>query len=154
MDFSDFFKTKTQANDFLAGLAKIAEMAYQTNFDLEKALMEQFGLGKKDKFLSFIRENNLDLQSASNIKAFLTKLQDEVTNLSIMPITLAFEPKEQTLKALSDWFQVNLKKQVLFEIAVDKKLIAGATITFKGKFKDFSIKEKFNEIVKNSIIQK
>ena len=154
MDYSDFFKTKSQANDFLQGLAKISEMSYLTNFNLEKAFMDQFGLEKKDKFLSFIRENNLDLQSASNIKAFLTKMQEEVTSLPIMPITIAFEPKDQTLKTLSDWVQVNLKKQVLFEIKVDKNLVAGATITFKGKFKDFSIKEKFTEIIQNSLTQK
>ena len=48
---------------------------------------------------------------------------------------------------------INLKKQVLFDISVDRKLIAGAAITYKGKYKDFSIKPKVNEIITKILTQ-
>src|SRR5581483_4224991 len=42
----------------------------------------------------------------------------------------------------------NIHKQMLFDISVDKNLIAGARITYNGKFFDFSIKSTFERILK------
>lgn len=147
LDLSYFFQTKSQANDFLARISTISDQTYTTNFDLEKSLMEQFGLEKKDKFIALLRDNQINSKSASELKAFLTTLQNKITSLPALSITIAFEPKAQTLKALSDWFVLNLHHQMLFEITVDPKMIAGATFTFNGKHMDFSIKPKFEKIV-------
>jgi len=147
MDLSNFFRTKTQSDDFKNRVAKISEMAYQTNFNLEQALIEEFGLERKDRFLTLVRDNKIDTASASHIKAFMDKIQTEIAAIPLVPLTIAFEPKEQTLKALCDWFELNVKKQVIFDISVDKKMIGGANITFNGKFLDLSIKSKFDQIV-------
>lgn len=153
LDLSYFFQTKSQANDFLARLSTIADQTYTTNFNLEKALMEQFGIEKKDKFVALLRDNQITSESASELKAFLTTLQNKITSLPVLSITLAFEPKAQTLKALSDWFVLNMHQQMLFEITVDPQLIAGATFTFNGKHMDFSIKPKFEKIVTSTVQQ-
>lgn len=153
IDLSSFFQTKAQAADFAARLAGVTEKMYYTNFNVEKVLMEQFGVVKKDALLSVLRDNNISVDSTKTIKDFFTKIQETIAALPVVPISLAFEPKEQTLKMLSDWFMINLKKQVLFDISVDRKLIAGAAITYKGKFKDFSIKTKVTEII-NQVITK
>ena len=60
MDLSNFFRTKTQSDDFKNRVAKISEMAYQTNFNLEQALIEEFGLERKDRFLTLVRDNKID----------------------------------------------------------------------------------------------
>ncbi len=153
IDLSHFFQTKLQANDFSARLGTIVEQTYHTDFNLEKALMEQFGIDKKDKFLTLLRENNVGIDTKS-VKDFVTKVQGTITNLQGVPITLAFTPTEKTLQLLSDWFMINLKKQVLFDITVDRKLIAGAAITFNGKYRDFSIKAKFDETANRVLTQK
>jgi len=149
LDFSEFFHTKAQAADFAARLATISESIYQTSFNFEKALTETFGMDKKDKFLALIRTNNIAISSVDALKAFLTKTQADIATLPTLPITLAFEPQDQTLKVLSDWFALNVKRQVLFDIKVDHSLVAGAAMTFNGKFLDFSVKPKFDEILKN-----
>lgn len=150
---SPFIQTKPQANDFSARLATIAEQTFQTNFNLEKALMTHFGIEKKDKFIALLRENNVGVDSLPALKTFLLTIQEQISNLSVLPITLAFEPKEQTLTTLSDWFFLNLKKQVLFDIHVDRKLVGGAAITFNGKYIDLSIKAQFDGIVKKILEQ-
>jgi F0F1-type ATP synthase delta subunit len=151
MDLTDFFSTKLQANDFSARLALISEQAYETGFDLEKALMEQFGLVKKDKFLTLLRDQQVNLQSAKDIKNFLEKIQKLISSIPILTLTLAFEPKESTMKALSDWFMLNLKRQFVFDFKVDSNIIAGAIINFNGKYLDFSIKPKFEQILASII---
>ena len=49
------------------------------------------------------------------------------------------------------WFQFTLNKQILIDIKVDKKLVAGAYINFNGKFKDYSIKTNFDGIIEQKL---
>lgn len=151
VDLSYFFKTKAQANDFTSRLAAISAKIYETNFNLEKLLIEHFGMQKTEKFLILLRENKVQLQANTSLKEFLTKLQETVSQFPVLTLTVAFEPTEQTLQSLSEWFIINFKKQILFEISVDPQLIAGAAITYKGNYLDFSIKSAFAKILSETI---
>ena len=149
IDFSEFFNTKAEANDFLSRLTTISDKIFQTNFDLGKALTEQFGINKSDRVLSLLRENNINSESLASVKSFLQKMQENISSLPVLSLTVAFEPREQTLKALSEWFFINMKKQVVFDITVDPRLVAGAALTFNGKFFDFSIRPVVEKILQN-----
>lgn len=148
IDFSEFFSTKTEANDFLTTLTSITDTIFQTDFRLETALAEKFGITVSDRLLSLMHENNINLESRDEIKIFLQKMHDVISALPVLSMTVAFEPQERTLKALSEWFFINIKKQVLFEFTVDHKLVAGATLTYNGKFFDFSIRPVVERILK------
>jgi F0F1-type ATP synthase delta subunit len=99
--------------------------------------------------MTLLRDNNITADIPV-LKEFLTKIQEKIKTLPVLPIVLAFEPKSQTLQALSDWFEMNLKKQVLFDISVDSHLIGGAAITFNGKSRDYSIKPVVEKIMTNA----
>lgn len=153
IDLSPFCKTKAQANDFVIRLASITERIYETNFNLEAVVQQHLGIQKKDSFLRLLRENNISQDSPELLKAFLTKLQDIVSTLPVLSLTLAFEPTEETLKVFSEWFLLNVKRQVLFTITIDPTLIAGAVISFNGKHVNFSIKSQFDHIVHDVLTQ-
>ncbi len=140
IDFSEFFSTKAEANDFLSRLTAVSDKIFENEFDLKKMLTEQFGINKSDRLLSLLRENNINTQSFADIKTFLQKMQETISSFPVLSLTIAFEPQEQTLKNLSEWFLINMKKQVIFDIKVDYRLVAGAAINFNGKFSDFSIR--------------
>lgn len=148
IDLSEFVKTKAQANEFVRHLASISDKVFETDFNLESQLLEEFGMKKRDKFMTLLREQKINIESQSDLKTFLGKLSEKVLSLPILTLTVAFEPKEKTLQALSEWFFLNNKKQVLFEITVDATIIAGATMTFEGKYVDYSIKQRFHDKVK------
>lgn len=146
LDLSDFFHTKAEANDFSIHLSQISESIYQTGFNLEKEITEHFGVEKKDKFISFLRNNKVNIYSTSDLKTFFDKIQAITSNLPLLSLVIAFEPNEETLKLLSEWLFSNTHKQVLLDITVDTKIIGGATISFNGKYADCSIKTKFDQI--------
>jgi F0F1-type ATP synthase delta subunit len=148
IDFSEFFATKAEANDFLSGLTAVIDKIFQTDFHIEAALSEKFGINKSDRLLAIMRENNINTQSRESVKMFLNKMQEEISKLPVMSLTIAFEPQEKTLKTLSEWFLINTKKQVLFDFSVDRKVVAGATLNYNGKFFDFSIRPVFERILK------
>lgn len=151
LDLSDFITTKGEANDFLARITAISDKVYQTDFHFKNAITEQFGVAKADRFLTLLRDNNINAESLSAVKDFLQKIQEQVSKLPVLTITMAFEPSEKTLKDLSEWFLVNVKKQMVFDITVDRSLVAGATITYNGKFTDFSIRPTFQRILQDTV---
>ena len=147
IDLTDLFTTKTEANDFLARLTSVSEKFFQTGFTLEKALYENFGVNKTDKLLMILRQNNVATESLPAVKDFFFILMAKISSLPVLTLTLAFEPQEQTLVAVSEWFFINMHKQMLFEINVDKNIIAGAHIKYNGKFFDFSVRSTFEKIL-------
>ncbi|HSX08798.1 MAG TPA: F0F1 ATP synthase subunit delta [Candidatus Saccharimonadales bacterium] len=148
IDLSDLFTTKSEATDFLARLTTISEMFFQNGFNLESALKTHLGVNKSDHFMSILRTSNVNVESLSEVKDFIFILMSKISSLPVLSLTIAFEPNDQTLKLLSEWFFINMHKQMLFDISVDKNLIAGARITYNGKFFDFSIKSTFERILK------
>jgi len=146
---SDFFTTKSQANNFSARLSAIMEKIFELDFNLEKNLQEQFGNKKKDKFISLLTENEIPLESSSHLNKFFGQIQETVSALPLASLTFAIEPTEQILKSVSDWFLLNLKKQVLIEPEIDPSLIAGAVVAFQGKRLDSSIRSVFEQICAN-----
>ncbi|HSW88924.1 MAG TPA: F0F1 ATP synthase subunit delta [Candidatus Saccharimonadales bacterium] len=151
LDFTDFFTTKSQANDFSSRIASVAEQVFQTNFNLEKILLDQLGIKKKDAFMTFLRNNNIPVESNTTLKNFLTGLQDKIAALPVLSLTVAFEPNEQIMKTIAEWFILNMHQQVVFVISVDPNIIAGAIISYNGKFSDVSITATFNRILKETL---
>lgn len=147
LDLSYFFTTKAEANVFLTCISAISDMLFQTNFQLETALYDQLGINKKDRFLTLLRENNINTQSLPSIKEFLQVLKEKIIAMPVLSLTIAFEPQQQTLKALSEWILVNTNQQMVFEITVDPRLVAGAIVTHNGNFFDFSIRPTVEKIL-------
>lgn len=147
IDLSDLFNTRAQAEDFSARLAIILKQAFATGFNPEKALLEQFGISKKEAFMTMLRNNNINPESRLAIKEFIEKIQAKIATLPTISLVLAFEPNEETLQSLSRWFILNTNKQVLFEIKVDKSIIGGASILSGGKYLDYTIKPNFEKMM-------
>lgn len=147
LDLSSFFNTKPQAQDFSTRLAGIAQKIFETSFNPEAALLDQFGIEKKDDFMVLMRNNNVNGQSRKAIKEFIDAIQSKISSLPVLSIVMAFEPKDKTLRVLSQWFIVNTKKQMLFEIKVDPTIVGGAAMYVGGQYLDYSIKPKFDNIV-------
>lgn len=151
VDLSMFFHTKAQVNDFLVRLSNFSDEIYKTGFNAENSLANNFGLDKKDKLMIFLRNNNVNTSLTSDLKSFLDKLQEKIQNLPTLSITLAFEPNEETLNLLNEWFTINIKKQFIFDISVNPSLIAGVAINYNGKYLDFSVRQKVDKVIKDSL---
>ena len=150
-DLSEFFITKKQAYDFIQSLGKIIDQLFEVNFNLESTLINEFGIDKKDKFMNLLRDLKMNNLTNEELKKFLLKLQDNIRKMPIITLTIAYEPNEASLKAFLEWFIFNLKKQILIDIQIDKKLIAGTTINYYGKFKDYSVKPFFEQLINQKI---
>jgi hypothetical protein len=150
LDLSYFFKTKDEALDFSTHLAIVSDKIFETGFNLEKVLSEQFGIQKKNQLINLMTKEGVSEQSQSALKEFINKVQNKITNLPTISMTIAFIPREKTLQVLSEWFMLN-HKQVLFDIKTDSNILAGATIFVNGRYMDFSLKPKFLQVLSGII---
>jgi F0F1-type ATP synthase delta subunit len=151
LNLTPFFTTKSQANEFAIRLNSFSESVYNTQFSLEKASMQYFGMKKSEAFLRLLHDNDVSPDSAAAIKTFVAKMQDAIKTAPLLTVTLAFEPSEKVLRTLSDWFVMNLKKQFLLDIQIDPTIIAGALIRYKGQYLDVSSKPLIERIVQENL---
>ena len=151
IDLSTIVKTKSQADDLAVNLAAIMQQVYQTNFDPDKVLLDKLGIEVKDKFITLLRDSRIDYKKSADLEKFLEKIAAQLKTMPVLDITLAFEPKEKSLEVLDNWFSLNLKQQYLFEIKIDHSLIAGASIDYKGRHSEFSIKDKVTALLEAQV---
>lgn len=151
LDLSDFFSTRSQAEDFSQRLTFVAKEAFATGFDPEKSLIEHLGIVKKEAFIVLMRNNNVNPQSRLSIKDFIDKVQAKIASFGVVSMVFAFEPTDRTLQALSHWFILNTNKQVLFDIKIDKSLVGGAAILSNGKYLDYSIRPALEKITNETL---
>lgn len=153
LDFTDFFRTKAEALDFQSRLAVITECIYKSDFNLETILGQQLGLRKKERFLNYLNENKIT-SDEKVLREFLENLQKKISSLTVASMKIAFEPDERIIGSISEWFLINLKKQVLLEIIIDKSLIGGVDISYSGEFRNYSIREDFEKILNETLEEK
>ena len=72
------------------------------------------------------------------------KLKLEIKKLRTIKVTLAINPTMEMIKNISQWVKVNLGQDVILEIKVDNRIIAGIVIAFEGKYGSFTAKEKID----------
>lgn len=146
LNLSEFFTTKNQATEFIVKLDQIIATIFETKFDLEVALGKYFSFSQKDKFLKLLRLNKINSKNPTELKQFFEKIKESVSEMKVINLKLAFEPSEKNLVNFSNWFRMNVKKQFLFEITVDPKIVAGVEINFDGKYLDFSIRKTLDQM--------
>jgi hypothetical protein len=151
IDLTDFFRTKGEGVDFSQRLSRVGDRIYENDFNLDKSLSEVLGLERKDKFMKILRDNGVSENSKTSLADFIKKILDKISATPIVSLIIAFEPTDETLKKLSDWFLLNTKKQAIFDIKVDPQIVAGAQVLAGGRYRDYSVKLKFDEAMKNLI---
>ena len=154
VDLSGFFITRDQMQNFVDGLSSISEGVYEKDFNIEVFLNRHLGILKGSNFLSYLKNNSVNLTDTQGIKLFIDKFIQDVSTLPQVAITIAFEPDDSLLHNLSDWFLSNIKKQAVFDVKIDKSIVAGVIIFYNGKYFDYSVKKTFLTIGNTAVPQK
>ncbi|MEK7182985.1 MAG: F0F1 ATP synthase subunit delta [Patescibacteria group bacterium] len=85
-------------------------------------------------------------QSSGDAASFIDGLEKILTSLTFVKLTLAFEPTEQQRARFSEWVYTNVGPGVVLDITVEPRVLGGAIIEHEGKFGDFSVRKKLEEI--------
>ncbi len=144
-------KTKQDAEECINACVNLHAALFSIKDSVENKIDEYFSYGKKNKILSLCRINKITMTSPEEVQHFVMYIKSEIEHLTVINMSVAFEPNEKTINMISLWFLNNINKAVLLDIVYDSKLIGGTIITYNGKYKDYSLRKKLENIDINNI---
>lgn len=69
----------------------------------------------------------------------LKSLKEKINALVYLGLTIAFEPNLEIISRLHNWAKQNLGEGVALDLKIDKSILGGAIIEYKGKIGTFSL---------------
>lgn len=91
-------------------------------------------------FLSELPESFYSVFSKENINSSLTLIEKEIEIDNNVTIYIPFEMPKDDMEDVGMWFKKNFGENTLFELSFDPSLIGGCALSYKGHYRDFSIK--------------
>jgi hypothetical protein len=122
--------------------------------DLENLLYKDPEISFSEKIkkvgLEELLPKDINYLSKEKQAEFLFSLKENLKNLPKVTIEIAFDPSVDFILKLKNWFLENLKKSLVLEIKVNPKIVGGARIYYLGKYFDFSLATKIEELQKRN----
>lgn len=87
--------------------------------------------------------------SEKNRETTLKGLKTELQKIKFLELTMARLPSEKLLKTILKWLSDKVAQKIALDIKVNPLLIAGATISFEGKFFDGSVLANLENVLTN-----
>lgn len=87
------------------------------------------------------------------LRKILINLQDEISQFKTISLTIAFEPSAKFMEELSNWVKTNIGEKVFIDLSIDRSVIAGLVVAYKGIYKDYSARKVLNKKVEKGEIE-
>lgn len=72
-------------------------------------------------------------------------LEKTLPQIPLVTLYLAFEPGETEIAQIGTYLRANFKNIQLFEIKYNPDLIGGAALSYKGTYRDYSLRKKIDD---------
>lgn len=141
----EIVKTRHEAEFLKSDLARLANALFNTKIDAAKEIDLYVPFDKKEKLLMLFRDNGVNFQDLEATQKFLALTEETLDNLPVVKLQTAIAPRQETIDAISEWFTLQLNREVLLDITVEKDLVAGIVVINNGVVRDYSIKKKIND---------
>lgn len=152
-DFTTIFEsicTTEDAREAIEDLTALSASVFKEDKEgVEKKIATVVSFALADRIKQYCKEKQISLQDTTAFVDFIETLTKAIRELPIMTLYLAFSPNEQYVKQLSALACRYGNQRVLLDIIVDKKLIGGAMIAWKGVYKDYSLRKRVDEAYKD-----
>lgn len=138
--YSDVLKhleTADQRDQLILGIKKVLSNLDQPNQSPENLIGQYLPA-------SVSKSVNVD-QFNLNPKKFLNDLATVVDAIPVLSMVIAIDPSQHLIQSVREWWLKNFNNQVLLDVEIDSEIIAGAQISFGGKFVDLSFRSKLKE---------
>jgi len=139
--FQDIFTTE-DLYSFYKEIDQFNTLLFQANTEISTAFDEVFNTQRKSALLTYLQIKQIDIHNPSHIQHAMQELKKTGPTFPVVTLKLGYDPTRKHLETFSAWFFTHFETKVILEILVERNLLGGAYITFKGLFKDHSLKSK------------
>lgn len=140
-----YITTKDELDLLLRKLADISQQLFTVKNQAKDLLSEQFSSELAAAILEHFRQNKLDIDNQQDFHTFVTQFEEFAQSLPIVSITLGISPTDKIAQKITQWIRSQLDTVHIIAFSTDTSLIAGATVGYRGLFKDFSIKKQLED---------
>lgn len=91
-----------------------------------------------------MKNSSITVTNIEEVKRLLTHLKDMLSRLRTVSLTLAFDPPQKTIDALSGTVKKMFGADTVIEISVQPQILGGALIVANGRYVDKSLKRKLD----------
>lgn len=137
--------TKDQAISFDKQIDQLLIDIFNPQNSFEERLSKLVSLEQREVLLTVLHAHNIALTDTVRLKEFLVGLKNQLDNLPIISLQIAFDPSASTLKLISHWFVSTLNRKYLLDIQIKREILGGIIIISHGIFKDFSLRKKIHD---------
>ncbi len=135
IELLDRVRTSEERAEFLVKLSRLQEGLYMSG---ERANSLKSSL---PVWLQRIWSESADLQGLDKMVAQLK----QVSEWPVLGIVIVSEPDENVVAKASAWARKNVDKRCVIEFKIDRSLGLGARIEYRGKLKDYSVKNNLDK---------
>lgn len=131
-------------NDYFVLGAK--EIGLELESNLKKAFVRKFG--------SFFDNKKIEIGEEIDLKEELEGLQAGLDAVKVVKLEVAFLPTKKFVEDLIKWTRVSISENVVFDIVVSPEIIGGARVSYRGKYCDFSVGKKLDDLMKRDFFSR
>ncbi len=140
-------QTKNEADHFLSQTSTLIDSLFNKNINVKDKMDELFPSDMVMSLQNAWKEAGIDTKNIIEIQHFLEELKEVVKHTPVINVTIAFKPKEQTIRRIHAWIASHIKTPLMLNIKVEKEIIGGAIIEFKGKYFEYTVHKALNETI-------
>jgi F0F1-type ATP synthase delta subunit len=140
---SALVRTKSEANILLAELDVLTRSLYKTGppDDFNSVMDTQI----RTKTADFIRHALIKNTPEKIINDF----REEISKLEYLSLTIAFDPNYEIVNHVASWVQRNIGEGIALDISVNKSILGGAVIEYKGRVFTDTLTDKIDKYFLN-----
>ncbi|MBI4009338.1 F0F1 ATP synthase subunit delta [Candidatus Roizmanbacteria bacterium] len=113
----------------------------QTFFGGSKTALNQ----QDEYFLKSLPPLFFNKFNKNNVYKLFNDLENQIKKLPTLTIYLTFETDDQTLSQIGEFIRETLNPSLMLDVKLDPSLIAGAALSWKGVYRDYSLRAKLEE---------
>jgi F0F1-type ATP synthase delta subunit len=95
-----------------------------------------------------LEEEKLSLNRPQELQEFLTSLKSTLQQTHLLTLTLAYGPSDQDISLYAAKAKMLFGMNTVLELSVQENILGGAIVVYKGKYMDYSLKTRLNEVFK------
>ncbi len=141
--------TTYDREEFLKDLYSLEKSLFDVRVPPQKKIKKAFGEKDYAAFIKLCKEKKVETSDPVAVGEFVRELRRRIAIVPLVTISVAFSPTKELENVISKWIGKNLKRKIIINFKIDPALVAGATVSYGGIYKDYSINAMVDDYIKS-----
>jgi F0F1-type ATP synthase delta subunit len=134
-------KTKDQLDQILREIEEVEQAIYSKN----ESAFTQLANSNTQKLLGSLLADKDTIESRNSV---IESIRENLKKVQTIELMLGIDPSQEMIDKISAWVKKNISEYGVVDIKIDKEIIAGARISYQGRYIDATVNKDWSEFWK------